>query len=1016
MSRGTENHQEAGVAAENGPPALPGNEVPASDVQRDIRQSRSGKHQRLGHTQADIAAERFFWSILNQSPDAIFIYDVGTERIVDVNSTACESLGYEREELLGKTPRDFDPNVMRDPGFLLRVNERLLRGETFSFETLHRRKDGVDFPVEVRVRRFRHEDRDIVIAQVRDITERRAAEQEHRVYVHFLEALERVDRVVQTADDLRKMVDEVLGVMVEVFGCDVAVLGSVSAESGSDCFTVEGSRDRQGPGTRIAVGSRYAAAGELRELFRTLEETGVPMQFSSTSPPLLPPGLRESIGLQSVLLICSNRGFDQNSHFLILGQWSHQRIWTEDEMSLFRDVGLRLGDGIGKLLLLRTLRLSEARLKEAERLAHVGWWERDLLTNRVYLSDELCRMFGVEQEDVATWRQQHWLRLIHPEDRQRAVGTVAIALRGTDRYDLDYRLVRTDGIVRTVHSHGEVKRDALGKPIRLFGILQDVTELKRAEEALSASEARFRTFVDHATDSFFLHDEQMTVIDVNQYACETHGYRREEMIGMHPRDWDIGLDAASIAGISARLDAGGPVTFETVHRRKDGTRFPVEVRLRRFQLGGRILRFSLVRDITERKQGERRLRAQHAVTEVLSNTRSVEEAAPKILQAICESLDWDCGTLWSVEPRADVLRCMHYYHRPGLAFPAFEVATRALTFQRGVGLPGRVWESRAAVWIPDVVHDGTFLRAEAARREGLHAAFAFPILLGGEVLGIIDFLSRNVREREPGFLDLMATIGNQIGQFIERQRAESALQLVQAELAHVMRVTTMGELTASIAHEVNQPLGAMVTSAAAGSRWLRAEPPQIERALRALERIVADGTRAGQVIGRVRSLLKRQAPQMDWLDLSETIRETMALSRDQAWRHNVAMNAHLAEACAPIWGDRVQLQQVFLNLIVNAIEAMADIEDRPRVLTIVTQSDDADTLQIEFHDTGSGVDPARAEQVFETFYTTKLEGIGMGLAISRSIVETHGGRLWVRPNEPQGAVFLISLPRKGPSP
>ena len=326
------------------------------------------------------------------------------------------------------------------------------------------------------------------------------------------------------------------------------------------------------------------------------------------------------------------------------------------------------------------------------------------------------------------------------------------------------------------------------------------------------------------------------------------------------------------------------MTFETLHRRKDGTQFPVEVRIRSLQVGERMLHLSLVRDITERKRAEQRLLAQHAVAQVLSRAQSMDDAGPAILQEICEHLDWDLGTLWRIDPETDVLRCAQLWRKPSLAVPEFEAATWACAFRRGAGLPGRVWASRAPACIADVVGDPSFLRADTAGREGLHAAFAFPILLGGEVLGVIDFLSREVRRPDRDLLDIMATIGSQIGQFIERKRAEGALQAAEAELAHVTRVTTMGELTASIAHEVNQPLGAMVTSAAACKRWLAADPPQMEKAQRALERIVSDGKRAGQVIGRVRSLLKRQAPRKDWLDVNETIREVVALTQDQARR------------------------------------------------------------------------------------------------------------------------------------
>jgi PAS domain S-box-containing protein len=246
------------------------------------------------------------------------------------------------------------------------------------------------------------------------------------------------------------------------------------------------------------------------------------------------------------------------------------------------------------------------------------------------------------------------------------------------------------------------------------------------------------------------------------------------------------------------------------------------------------------------------------------------------------------------------------------------------------------------------------------------------------------------------------------------RQVQEELRNTHAELAHTTRVLTMGELTASIAHEVNQPLGAIVTSAAACGRWLAAKPPQMEKARRALERIVNDGRRAGEVIKRIRALMKRQAPRKDWLDINETILEVVALAQYQVSRADILLETRLAEGLPLVHGDRVQLQQVLLNLIVNAIEAMSGIDERRRELTIVSAADGPDAVSIEVRDTGTGLDPERATHLFEPFYTTKAEGIGIGLSISRSIVEAHGGHLSATANVPRGAVFRFSVPLDEP--
>jgi C4-dicarboxylate-specific signal transduction histidine kinase len=242
------------------------------------------------------------------------------------------------------------------------------------------------------------------------------------------------------------------------------------------------------------------------------------------------------------------------------------------------------------------------------------------------------------------------------------------------------------------------------------------------------------------------------------------------------------------------------------------------------------------------------------------------------------------------------------------------------------------------------------------------------------------------------------------------RQVQEELRNTQAEFTRVTRVMTMGELTASIAHEVNQPLGAIVTSAASCARWLAAKPPQMDKARRALERIVNDGRRAGAIIQRIRALMKRQAPRKDWLDVNETILEVIVVAQYELRQNEIELETRLSKHLPRVPGDKVQCQQVLLNLIINAIEAMSEIGQRRRELTIVSAVDGPDAVRIEVRDSGTGLDRERAAQLFEPFYTTKAEGLGIGLSISRSIVEAHGGRLTAGANAPHGAVFCIWLP------
>jgi PAS domain S-box-containing protein len=244
----------------------------------------------------------------------------------------------------------------------------------------------------------------------------------------------------------------------------------------------------------------------------------------------------------------------------------------------------------------------------------------------------------------------------------------------------------------------------------------------------------------------------------------------------------------------------------------------------------------------------------------------------------------------------------------------------------------------------------------------------------------------------------------------ERRLAEEALHAMQAELAHVNRVTAMGQLTASIAHEVNQPIAATVTNAQAALRWLRAQPPDLDEVRASLNRIVEDGNRAGNVIGGIRALINKVPPRKDRFDLNEAVLEMITLSRSEVLKHGISLQTELAPGLPRVEGDRTQLQQVILNLIVNAIEAMGGIGEGTRELRISTGRAAAGGVLVTVRDSGPGLDPADVEHVFTAFYTTKPTGMGMGLAICRSMVEAHGGRMWASANEPRGAVFQFTLP------
>jgi C4-dicarboxylate-specific signal transduction histidine kinase len=246
---------------------------------------------------------------------------------------------------------------------------------------------------------------------------------------------------------------------------------------------------------------------------------------------------------------------------------------------------------------------------------------------------------------------------------------------------------------------------------------------------------------------------------------------------------------------------------------------------------------------------------------------------------------------------------------------------------------------------------------------------------------------------------------------LERKHAEEARREAQAELARVSRVTTMGELTASLAHEVNQPIAAAVTNANTCLRWLTRDHPDVEEAREAASRIVKDGTRAAEIIKRIRLLFKKGSPERELVDVNEVIREMIVLLRSEATRYNISVRTELAADLHQVLGDRVQLDQVMRNLIVNSIDATKEV-DGARELAVKSQRTEKEEVLVSVSDTGVGLPPHQADQIFNAFFTTKPHGTGMGLRISRSIVESHGGRLWAADNSPRGASFHFALPTK----
>ena len=866
------------------------------------------------------ASEARFRTFVDHATDAFFLLD-DDSTVLDVNRQACDSLGYSREELIGKHRSDFDVGL--DDASIQRLKQRVVAGEAITFETRHRRKDGTFFPVEIRVSQFEQDGRRF-LCLVRDITERKRAQDELRA------SEERFRTLVQFSFDVYWESDAQHRFIRQEFAEGLADAPAPGSEIGK---------------TRWEVPHLEPDAEGWRKHRETLDAHLPFRDFELARP--APDGGKRYVSVSGLPV------FDETGRFVG-----------------YRGVGRHITE---RKLIEVSLRESQAKLETAQRTAHFGWWERDFTTGHVHLSDEVCRIFGVQPLKLPEWHGR-WLTLIHPEDRPRAAEAAAAALlRGGPRYDVEYRVVRPDGTERIIHSQGDVTWDESGRPVRQFGVLQDITELRQAEQELRASEARFRTFVDHATDVFLLVDDDWTILDVNRQACDSLGYSREELIGKHKSDFDVDLDAASIQRLKQRVVAGEAITFETRHRRKDGTSFPVEVRMNQFEQGGR--RFlCLARDITERKRAEEALRRSEAY---LAETQRLSHTGTSVFDE-SGNVYWsaECYRIWELDPLQGM--------------PDHEtVQGRIHPDDRG-----RVREA---------------IR-KALQQKGEHSV-EFRIVIPDGTVKHIESISHHLPSTQGETVEIVATHVD----VTERKRAQEQsdrLGQLEADLAHMNRVGIMGELTASLAHEILHPIATARNNACAGMNFLEMSPPNLGEVGEALASVVRDADRAKDIVGRIRDHIKKAPPQMEVFDLNEAIDEVIVMVRNAIEKNTVSVRTRLMKEMISVQGDRVQLQQVVMNLILNAVDAMGSVEEGARELSISTKQDETGDILVAVQDTGPGIDPEHLERIFAAFYTTKTKGLGMGLSICRSIITTHGGRLWAEANRPRGAIFQFTLPAR----
>jgi len=676
-------------------------------------------------------------------------------------------------------------------------------------------------------------------------------------------------------------------------------------------------------------------------------------------------------------------------------------------------------DITGRKLSEEALKQSESQLAEAQRLAHIGSWNWDLQKNVMTWSDEHYRIFGVQRGDIDVNDDDGVFDFIHPEDRELVRSVVAKSIEAKESFNFYYRIVRRDGEERIIQSSGSIETGERGQPIRMFGTAQDVTERGRIEQELRQSEERYRDLVENAHDLIYEHDLKGNYTATNKAVEQITGYSLEESLELNLAQTVAPDYQEKAQEMLRRKLAGESVTaYDLVVIAKDGRRVPVEVNTRLvFKDGVPVGVQGIARDITERKKAENRLSAQYAVTRALAESNTIDEGASKILQAICESLGWEYGSLWTVDRRSNDLRCSQVWQAPGAEADEFESVSRQSVFTPGIGLPGRVWNDGQPVWIADLAEDTNFPRFAVAARVGFHGGCAFPIRFRSEILGVLEFFSRSIREPDPDLLAMMVTIGSQVGQFIERKRVEEALGESEEQLRQSQKLEAIGQLAGGVAHDFNN----LLTVIGGYSSILLGKLPQDSPHRSSIEEIKKASDRASALTRQLLAFSRKQILQPKVLDLNIVVTDL-----ERMVRRLIGEDIDLLTITSPVLGkvkaDPGQIEQVLLNLIVNARDAMPKggkltIETR----NVVHSKEYAQRhaalpgpyVMLAVSDTGCGMDATIQPRVFEPFFTTKDsgEGTGLGLATVYGIVKQSGGNIWVYSEVGRGSTFKVYLPR-----
>jgi PAS domain S-box-containing protein len=624
------------------------------------------------------------------------------------------------------------------------------------------------------------------------------------------------------------------------------------------------------------------------------------------------------------------------------------------------------------------LKRSEADLHEAQRISQTGSWKLDLRSGRVTVTPEVFRRYAVRPEAQDTSSPEFWFDRIHPEDRQRARERFERCMAGRTEYEDDYRIVLPDGSVKYQHSIGHPILDESGALVEFLGTIVDVTAqvqarvaLENAFDEIKKSEVRLRQVIDTIPTLAWCNLPDGPNEFLNKGWHEYTGLSPEES---HGWGWQVAFHPEDLPAVMEKwrelLASGEAGEIEARLRRHDGAYRWFLIRVEPLCDGaGKIVRwYGTSTDIDDRKRAEEHLRRSELF---LAEGQILAQVGTFSWRVANDEITW-----------SDQLYRIFEFDR-----------SAPVTLER---IASRVYPEDLPI-----LHN----MIERARSAATDFEYEHRLLMPDQSVKYVHLIAHANRDEQgrPEYLGAAQDV-------TEHRMSQQALDEARSELARVARVMSFATLTASIAHEVNQPLAGIVTNASTCLRMLAADPPNLEGARETVRRTIRDGNRASEVVSRLRTLYERKAPMAESVDLNEAAREVIALSFTELQRGRVLLRPEFADDLPLVTGDRVQLQQVILNLLRNASEAMSAVDDRPRELFLRTERDEGDRVRLCVKDVGAGLDPLAMDKLFEAFYTTKSDGMGIGLSVSRSIIESHHGRLWAAPNDGPGATFSFSLP------